>query len=946
MTGKAPAGLFLLVLFLMPFLADAATINAVSCSQTDVQAAINNANSGDNIQVPAGNCTWNNQLVITKGIYLMGAGIGKTVITGNFLNNYDLNTLDPGNYLVVYQSATPALNEPFRLSGFTFDLALKSNGIMLRNWVTIYPISKVRIDHVRVVNQYPHHYPFVILGTVYGVMDSCELSNTRCWNDNANAWTYLSFSFGSANNFYFEDNNFTLGSQRTLSYGEGGTAFCFRHNNITLTADMFPIFDAHGNTAWHSTMGMEFYDNTIDATNHFMSLADQRGGMALIYNNVLTNVSSSTYIQVREELIDSQNPPANNVITGQPQHVSSSYYWNNLDEGTLIPIHISQTVDYGGEIGPVPQFDKDCWKQLDSFNGTTGMGVSPLSFRPATCTVGVGYWANDTKTLYKCNATDTWIAYYTPYIYPHPLRTDCVNYPMLCDSGTSATPVCNNGKTEAGEACDGSDLSNNTCASLPGFKSGTLKCKQDCSGYDISSCLKGNTTSAASCSLVDVQAAINSAQSGDTVLVPAGSCIWISTLMLNKSITLQGAGVDATKIINGGVTQLVIVSLPSDKPVRITGIYFDAASYDELDYSGMRSAIWISGNPVKLTKVRVDHCIIDKGQTGVWWTGGSRGVIDNCLFHNVDLGIRIAGDNDASWNRPIVPSSDDAVFIENNTFLVDNNMPYEPNEQIYHDSWGARSTVRYNRFLSPDFSSGYNAPIEAHGNWPNPPYTSRGVVMIEFYDNIFDINKTYRMMYFRGGSLLVYNNKITCQAGGCPAIQLTEEEGWTSGGPWCPRCPNATVWPAQDQISNSFLWNNTVNGVPVTSISLNEPETDIIFIQEGRDYWMHAPAATGGRTIYTDKQGGNETFIPTGPNAYYPHIPYVYPHSLVVESSSPTPIPGDINGDRLVNINDLSFIGTHFGQSNAHPAWNVTADVVANNEIDIYDVVFVASRFT
>jgi hypothetical protein len=55
---------------------------------------------------------------------------------------------------------------------------------------------------------------------------------------------------------------------------------------------------------------------------------------------------------------------------------------------------------------------------------------------------------------------------------------------------------------------------------------------------------------------------------------------------------------------------------------------------------------------------------------------------------------------------------------------------------------------------------------------------------------------------------------------------------------------------------------------------------------------------------------------------------------------------GDLDGDGDVDILDLDRVATHFGQSNAHPLWNVTADVVADNEIDIFDIVFVASRFT
>jgi hypothetical protein len=42
-------------------------------------------------------------------------------------------------------------------------------------------------------------------------------------------------------------------------------------------------------------------------------------------------------------------------------------------------------------------------------------------------TVGVGYWATDTQTLYRATSATTWQAYYTPYQYPHPLRTE--SYP-------------------------------------------------------------------------------------------------------------------------------------------------------------------------------------------------------------------------------------------------------------------------------------------------------------------------------------------------------------------------------------------------------------------------------------------------------------------------------------------------------------------------------------
>ena len=55
---------------------------------------------------------------------------------------------------------------------------------------------------------------------------------------------------------------------------------------------------------------------------------------------------------------------------------------------------------------------------------------------------------------------------------------------------------------------------------------------------------------------------------------------------------------------------------------------------------------------------------------------------------------------------------------------------------------------------------------------------------------------------------------------------------------------------------------------------------------------------------------------------------------------------GDILVDCSVNIYDLIKIASHFGQISTHQDWDPTADVVQNDEIDIFDVVFVASRFT
>jgi hypothetical protein len=172
-------------------------------------------------------------------------------------------------------------------------------------------------------------------------------------------------------------------------------------------------------------MGAELYENIIENGALGVNLMDQRGGKALIYNNIINTTAStgSVFYQIREEYDDSLNPPAFGP-TGQPQHVSDSYYWNNRHNGTTLVIRsgASNTVNYGSPRGIAPTENEEFWQQGASFNGTVGVGVGLLSVRPPTCLEGVAYWATDTGTLYKCIATNTWIEYYKPYTYPHPLR--------------------------------------------------------------------------------------------------------------------------------------------------------------------------------------------------------------------------------------------------------------------------------------------------------------------------------------------------------------------------------------------------------------------------------------------------------------------------------------------------------------------------------------------
>ena len=427
------------------------SITAASPSFADVSTAIAQANPGDTVIVPAGTAIWNDHLIITKGVNLIGAGIGQTVITSNYTepnHHYQpANGYSPSQcleqYLITYHPSNPSENEPFRLSGFTFDLASKCEGIMVVNYVNS-PHVNIRIDNNRIINpaigtnsSYPWEYGVGIVmciwGQLYGVVDNNVISGAAYFNvigmNEAN-WSNETFQFGSASNLYFEDNDITLASSDTSQGGiisGAGGRWCFRYNHIHATAcpqGLWPVLDAHGNMGAGGNlglMGFEAYGNTIDIGTYGGRFVDQRGGRALVYNNNITT-SGSVSIVVREEFLDSTSPPAT-ASDGETQHACNSYYWNNTKNSTtrLDPV-IGGTVDYGGSIGLVPQVNRDFWFQGSSFNGTTGVGVGPLASRPATCTTGVAFWATDEGKLYVATATNVWTLYYTPYTYPHPLR--------------------------------------------------------------------------------------------------------------------------------------------------------------------------------------------------------------------------------------------------------------------------------------------------------------------------------------------------------------------------------------------------------------------------------------------------------------------------------------------------------------------------------------------
>lgn len=114
-----------------------AMISAPTCSQSDVQNAINSANSGDTVNIPAGTCTWTSGVTISgKGITVQGAGSGRIIA---YDNGTEMLTVKTGSLSVSIAGFSPGFSASSITSGETLrvsQLGTRSN--FMQGTVTSY----------------------------------------------------------------------------------------------------------------------------------------------------------------------------------------------------------------------------------------------------------------------------------------------------------------------------------------------------------------------------------------------------------------------------------------------------------------------------------------------------------------------------------------------------------------------------------------------------------------------------------------------------------------------------------------------------------------------------------------------------------------------------------------------------------------------------------------
>lgn len=377
------------------------------------------------------------------------------------------------------------------------------------------------------------------------------------------------------------------------------------------------------------------------------------------------------------------------------------------------------------------------------------------------------------------------------------------------------------------------------------------------------------TINVPSCSQTAVQSAINAAADGDTIVVPAGSCTWSSSVQISgKGVHLKGATKGSVNITHSaGSSDLIGVTTDASHHVEISNLNFvpggasGTAEYISVsDGGGSDKPALVHDNYFRTVGFTVG-CMSWSAKGGVIWNNTfealeSNGSSGGCLQ------LKSPG-RTSSWTTASTMGIADLagtsnVYIENNVFKkiilqaidVDDNMravirynQFDNSGFVYHGADTSSSGVRHvevynNKFIFTTSGSGYSYPLNL--NWWG---------------------------YMRGGTGVWADNEMPAIAsqmwGSKSAIKMIVQNLRRAAGPYA--CWSS--YPAPHQIGQShngavaitdpvYIWGNTGSGSQTPGLDDYSPNecgggaSTATFVRVGRDFVVGVPKPGYAKYVY------------------------------------------------------------------------------------------------
>jgi hypothetical protein len=292
--------------------AAAQTINAASCSQSDVQSALSKASSGSTVVIPSGTCTWTSPLSYTAPANLTIQG--QTTCTGSGSPAAGDNLACTDKTVIVdgmsYTTSDPALlgigttTGTFRITG----ISLTGNGSQQTYHGALQvggTSTAIRIDHNHFSNIKTN--AFATIGVVNGVVDHNIVDGVSGagWQDNGGSGTdqfgdsdwAATTSLGTSNFVYFEDNEIVNGSNDCYSGGR----WVIRYNTF-MQQDGDVSVQTHptgGSDRDRGCRAFELYGNAFSASGRTsFNVFYMSSGTGVVWGNTADSNSISNLVSI------------------------------------------------------------------------------------------------------------------------------------------------------------------------------------------------------------------------------------------------------------------------------------------------------------------------------------------------------------------------------------------------------------------------------------------------------------------------------------------------------------------------------------------------------------------------------------------------------------------------------------------------------------------------
>ena len=306
------------------------TINAASCSSTDVQTALNSV-AADNTTVILPVCTsaqnvqWATTVTYNQVFSTVIQGQGSTS-TLDSLGNPTVYNDQTVIFDMVSNSSNPtfvintAANKSFRMTGISLLFTSSQTNARNSGVVSVGGNShSFRMDHnhfnagigFRMVNIAGGNVWGVIDHNLFDVANSTNVNqieiNGANWNSSGDAhgdasWADLSY-FGTGNFLFAENNTFSSPAGATAFDIEQGGRAVFRYNTLLNTRTQTHSLGHDGATGRdRGPRAWEFYKNSVTyPVGPFAFLMDYEGGTSLYWGNTVSGFNTFIHVDYRRE---------------------------------------------------------------------------------------------------------------------------------------------------------------------------------------------------------------------------------------------------------------------------------------------------------------------------------------------------------------------------------------------------------------------------------------------------------------------------------------------------------------------------------------------------------------------------------------------------------------------------------------------------------------------